>query len=284
MALALDGLSPTIAVGFRKLLTAYAGQCFQAENSGGTQDIGFSGNDADEAALATFGAALSTWVNIFYDQSGNARNASEGTEAGVVRAASANTTLGGKLASTLGGVGSGQIGVRATAMSTLLSAANATVLSCFSVTANGSNSADSYGNSAIWKDTGSNVGLHMRNNGGTHTLKAYNWDGSDDHADQTYSLSGVLAVAWRHTGGNIEINVNNGGWVQAASGNTADLSANLQIGKDVGTSDYIAHRHVRRACHVRHSAHRRAGIGLAGRSGGLPRVKPRPISQSRASE
>jgi hypothetical protein len=238
MALALDGLSPTIAVGFRKLLTAYAGNCILAEKTGTTQNIGFSGNDIDEAAITTFGGASGVWVDTYYDQSGNARDTAEGGDPGFIRLASANLTFGGKVGSNFGsGAGTGIIATRATAFSTLFSAANATALCCVQLIANDSNDATIYGNAGAWTDAGSNLGVHFKNNAGAYSANAYNWDGSADFASASISLDTVLAIAYRHTGGNIEINVNNGGWVQAASGNTADLSANLQIGKDVGTFD-----------------------------------------------
>jgi hypothetical protein len=233
MALALDGLSPTIAVGFRKLLTAYAGNCFQAEKAvATTQNIGFSGTSADESALATFGGAADCWVNILYDQSGNARDMQESASQGIVRTGSANVALGGKLAAKMD---SSRILDAPSNLGTYISAAAGTVLCCVSVVSNTSNDATVYLNSAAWQDMSQYAGLYFKNNAGAHTVHAYNFDGTVDSASADITTGTVLAIAWRHGGGNLEINVNNGGWVQAASGNTQVLTGVVTAGIEVGT-------------------------------------------------
>jgi hypothetical protein len=71
------------AYSFRKVRTAYAGRATRIQRSSDStqQDIGFNGEDFNAAAYASFvGAgtgALATW----YDQSGNANNASQATAA-----------------------------------------------------------------------------------------------------------------------------------------------------------------------------------------------------------
>jgi hypothetical protein len=82
-SLVLDGLSsaPAVAYSVRKLRTAYAGNCLQVRRSSdnATQNIGFVGNALDTASLLTFVGANNGFVSIWYDQSGNANDASQPT-------------------------------------------------------------------------------------------------------------------------------------------------------------------------------------------------------------
>lgn len=73
----------TAAYSLRKLRTAYAGSAIRVRRSSDNaeQDIGFSGNDLDTSALTTFVGANNGFVTTFYDQSGNARNATQATAA-----------------------------------------------------------------------------------------------------------------------------------------------------------------------------------------------------------
>lgn len=60
----------------RRLRTAYTGAAFRVRRSSDNveQDIGFSGNAVDTAALTSFVGANSGFVVTWYDQSGNARD------------------------------------------------------------------------------------------------------------------------------------------------------------------------------------------------------------------
>jgi hypothetical protein len=77
--LVLDTLPASAAAySFRKLRNAYVGPAVKLRRtSGGTQDIGFTGNDFDTAAAMTFCAATTCFVDTRYDQSGNSRHASQ---------------------------------------------------------------------------------------------------------------------------------------------------------------------------------------------------------------
>jgi len=79
----LDGFTaPAAAYSFRKLRTAYAGSAVKLRRTtGGTQDIGFVGNDFDTATAATFCAATTCFLDTWYDQSGNARHLVQATAA-----------------------------------------------------------------------------------------------------------------------------------------------------------------------------------------------------------
>jgi hypothetical protein len=76
---------PSAAAAFsvRLLRTAYSGSAIRVRRSSDNteQDIGFSGGNLDTSALTTFVGANNGFVTTFYDQSGNARNATQTTAA-----------------------------------------------------------------------------------------------------------------------------------------------------------------------------------------------------------
>ena len=81
-ARALDGLSPAAAYSTRRLRSAYAGPLLQVRRStdNATQDIGTTvAGGLDVTALTSFCGAASCFVTTWYDQSGNARHASQAT-------------------------------------------------------------------------------------------------------------------------------------------------------------------------------------------------------------
>jgi len=72
------------AYGLRKLNQAYSGNAIRVRRSSDNQelDIGFAADgDLNQSALTTFVGANNGFVSIWYDQSGNARNASQATVA-----------------------------------------------------------------------------------------------------------------------------------------------------------------------------------------------------------
>ena len=84
-SLPLDAIAttPTGAWSTRKLRAAYAGSALRVRRSSDSteQDIGFSGNELDTAALLTFCGAGNGFVVTWYDQSGNSRNVTNATAA-----------------------------------------------------------------------------------------------------------------------------------------------------------------------------------------------------------
>ena len=69
------------AYGLRKTVVGYSGYAIKVRRSSDNteQDIGFSGNDLDTAALLTFCGAGSGYVSKWYDQSGNSRDMAQAT-------------------------------------------------------------------------------------------------------------------------------------------------------------------------------------------------------------
>ena len=82
------------AYSLRKLRTAYTGSAIRVRrsNDNSEQDIGFTANgDLDTASLKTFVGANSGFVTTWYDQSTNARNATQTTAANQPRVVNAGT-------------------------------------------------------------------------------------------------------------------------------------------------------------------------------------------------
>ena len=78
-------LYPNAAAAYsvRKLRTAYTGSAVRVRRSSDNaeQDIGFSGGNLDTTALTSFCSGTNGFVTTWYDQSGNARNATQTTAA-----------------------------------------------------------------------------------------------------------------------------------------------------------------------------------------------------------
>jgi hypothetical protein len=93
------------AFSFRKLRTAYSGFCIRVASSASgnpTADIGFVSNVLDTAALLAFAGANTLRIMTWYDQSGNANNATQSTfaDAAIIVNAGTLVTDGGKAAIT----------------------------------------------------------------------------------------------------------------------------------------------------------------------------------------
>lgn len=78
-----DYPSASVAYSLRKLRTAYSGSAIRVRrsNDNAEQDIGFSGNDLDTSSLTSFVGANNGFITTWYDQSGNANNATQATAA-----------------------------------------------------------------------------------------------------------------------------------------------------------------------------------------------------------
>ena len=87
--------SAAVAYSLRKLRTAYTGSAIRVRRSSDNteQDIGFTGNELDTTALTTFVGAGNGFVTTWYDQSGNARNATQTTQANQPQIVSSGSVL-----------------------------------------------------------------------------------------------------------------------------------------------------------------------------------------------
>jgi hypothetical protein len=84
VALLLDTYTNAAAAySVRKLRSAYSGSCIRVRRSSDNteQDIGFSGTNLDTTALTSFCSGTNGFVTTWYDQSGNANDATQTTAA-----------------------------------------------------------------------------------------------------------------------------------------------------------------------------------------------------------
>ncbi len=89
-----------VAFSLRKLSSTYAGSAIRVRRSSDNaeQDIGFVGENLDTSALSTFCSGTDGFVKIWYDQSGNSKNATQTTPSNQTKIVSSGTvnTEGGK--------------------------------------------------------------------------------------------------------------------------------------------------------------------------------------------
>lgn len=80
-ALPTVGTAPGVVYGYTRLVTGYAGKCCRVvrASDSATQDLDFVGNIVDVGTAVSFAAGSALTVDIFYDQSGNARDALQTT-------------------------------------------------------------------------------------------------------------------------------------------------------------------------------------------------------------
>ena len=72
--------TPAAAYSVRKVVSSYTGSAMQVQSASATLDIGFDSNgNLDTASLASFAGSGNAFVKIWYDQSGNGRDASQAT-------------------------------------------------------------------------------------------------------------------------------------------------------------------------------------------------------------
>lgn len=62
------------------------------------------------------------------------------------------------------------------------------------------------------------------------TVRAFNWDGTDDFVSANISLNTPYVFAWRHQGGNLFLSVNGAPETSVASGNTTDVTGFGRLG------------------------------------------------------
>ena len=83
-SLLLDSYSgASVAYSLRKLSSSYSGSAIRVRRSSDNteQDIGFTGNELDTTSLTSFVGANDAFVTRWYDQSGNANDATQATAA-----------------------------------------------------------------------------------------------------------------------------------------------------------------------------------------------------------
>jgi hypothetical protein len=122
--------------------------------------------------------------------------------------------------------------------SNFVSASAKTLMVVAKVSSVVSNNANTYSNVPLIGDGGGNFfGLYAA--ASPDRFMAYNWDGSDDHADNNEAQGSFVVVQYRHGGGSLQIRVNNDSWTTVSSGNTTNLVNLLRVGIAGGNADYL---------------------------------------------
>ncbi len=129
-------------------------------------------------------------------------------------------------------------------LSTLFSASTKTAIFAIRLTADGTNLTNPYDNTAVFSDSSGYFGLHVKTSGGTHTLVAYNWDGSSKSCSVTVSLNTDYVVMIRQNATTLYLSVLSGssGGTRAdasvATGNTSVLTGTPQLMKNYNSQQY----------------------------------------------
>jgi hypothetical protein len=198
----LDALSPTLAYSLsRDLLSSFSGNSRFTNSSGAVSQLN--------------------------DQSGNARNASQGTAANrpTVSTAGPNSRTCADFDGT-----NDALDAAGVALSQLIAAGSGFFIASVLIDTFPTDNATSYGNSGVFMDAGVFAGLTLRSNGGSPLAYAYNWDGNEDKAQASIAASTAYVLTWRHEGGNLYVGVNGVESAATASGNTQTLTGQLRVG------------------------------------------------------
>jgi hypothetical protein len=120
-------------------------------------------------------------------------------------------------------------------LNTFISPSAFTLFMAFRMEGAANNVANEWELTPLIRDFGGWWGVHLRTNGGVHTVEAYNWDTNSDVVTKTISLDTDYVVMVRHESGNLYISINNGSESSVASGDTGDLTNVVNIAKGVST-------------------------------------------------
>ena len=118
-------------------------------------------------------------------------------------------------------------------LNTVITASAYTVILATMVDAVDTNTGATYLNDAIIGDGNTELfGIYLKS---APTAHAYNWDGSDDHADVSISTGAKFILTTRHGSGALGIRVNNGSEVTASSGDTTGIAHAAQMARGAGS-------------------------------------------------
>lgn len=110
-------------------------------------------------------------------------------------------------------------------------------LTVFKVSAANINTDDAtaINNDAIWKCAGDYAGVYARDTAGAGTLYGVNRDaGGHDVVSDAFTFDVTHVATWKHTGGNVSLQVDGGTPVSASSGNTANLTSQVRFFCGIG--------------------------------------------------
>lgn len=103
-------------------------------------------------------------------------------------------------------------------------------------TANGPAAGNRYALDGIVVDTAGYVGILLGDlSSGGQRIHLYNWDGNDDGVAVTFNLNEWIHIAWRHSGGTLEIFKNGVSAGSVASGDTQNMGGSVRVGRNYDT-------------------------------------------------
>jgi|688.fasta_scaffold438156_3 hypothetical protein len=234
-ALLLDTYpSAAAAYSVRKLRTAYTGSAIRVRRTDLTeQDIGFSGGNLDTAALLSFtgtGALDNGFITTWYDQSGNAQNATQTTAVSQPIIVSAGVLLTQNSKPTIKYDGTNDF-LSGSAISNFVTASTFSNIAVFNPISLATNTADMENNDCVWMDGIGYVGEYFKSTSGGQLV------GAIYTASQKLALVAITANTQNTSfitlvSNNISISKNNGAFVTSAAGAIANVTNGLTIAKN----------------------------------------------------
>lgn len=239
--LPLDGLTASLAVSVRLLRSSYAGPCLRVRRSSDNteQDIGFNGTLLDTQSMLSFVGANDGFVVKWYDQSGSGsvqRVMTQSTSSKQPKIISSGMLVAGPggrpgldFDGTDDGLQSQGNDSSGLTIASLIVNSAYTAFCAFAADTISSSTGATYTTPFMFGDSGRYMGAHLQN---STKLRLYNWDGSEDYAENTVATATDYAFEARHEGGNLYAKVNNGAEVSAASGNTSSTGGTLFLAQN----------------------------------------------------
>lgn len=221
----------------RKLRSTYTGSCLRIRRSTPDtteQDIGFTGNLLDTAALLSFCGSGNGFKHTWYSQGSVAADLLQVVQADQPQLVSSGTTIvtiNGQPSPTYDG--SGDCLIYGGFASNLLTVSAGTVVSVWRAASVYNNSATVWQNDPVWSQRASTCGLVLKN---VPTVHAFNHDGSYDEFSSAIALNTNYLHTWKHEAGTVYGYLNSSTPTSVASGNTSSLLAGLAVGFVAGNS------------------------------------------------
>ena len=101
-----------------------------------------------------------------------------------------------------------------------------------------SSHATSYENDALLMEIGGNMGTFVKDNAGTPTILAFNWDTNEDVATQNIAYGVARQVRHDHDNVNVRVSVNKAAAASTASG-TASVPGVMRIGQSFSSGNFL---------------------------------------------
>ncbi len=218
------------AYSLRKLRTAYSGSAVRVRRSSDNteQDIGFTGNNLNTTELTTFVGAGNGFVTTWYDQSGNAQNATQTTQASQPRIVNSGVVqlTNSKPSLYFDGVNDFLTG---SALSNYITASTFSNISVFNPIVLTTNNTLLESNDALWIDsTNGYAGVFFKS---TNNLFAGVYSNVLHQVSIPITANTQITSFAKLVSGNVSISKNNGTFANATASNITVLTNNLTIAR-----------------------------------------------------